>query len=407
MAAIAKRVRYATNPIEEDDKLAMKLERNGRKIIKLNRGDPAAYFPTPKYTIDAYISALKEGRTSYIDVRGLGELREAVAKRYKRCYNLSVDGETDVLITNGVSEAIIYLNATLVNSADKAVLFRPYYPIYMSGLGIFDGKAVMERYYEEDNWNIDVDRLNRRMKTDMRSKRHAKYMIVTNPNNPTGTVLRGSVLEDLVELANEYKLFLISDEIYDELVYNGAKFTSISKLAKGMPYMILNGASKGLDATGFRVGFMIVPEDDRLSNLVKEGIADFAQTRLSVNTPAQYAVAEAINNQKEHKVAVTKLVKQIETRANYAAKLVNESQYMRTVIPNGAYYILPKLNMDMLKIRDDTEFARKLLIEEGVQIIRGSGFGEKGHVRIVVLPPKEILESAIDRIDRFCRHHSK
>ncbi len=405
MGLISYRSKYVNNPIEEQDKLAYKLIKSGKKVIKLNRGDPAVYFKTPKYTVDAYVKALREGHTGYSMAIGVPELKEAVALRYKRMYGLNA-GPDNVLITQGLSEALVMINSTLINEGDKAILFRPYYTVYVPYMKLFGGNPIFEKYDESNNWNVDTESLERSLKREGKSKR-VKYMLLTNPNNPTGTVLSRNILEEIVDLANEYGILLISDEIYDELVFNKAKFTSICEIAKGIPYVILNGASKNFDATGFRLGFVVIPNDDKISETIMEKMENFAVTRLSSNTPAEYAMVETLTNQKDHKKALKTLVGGIEKRVNFAAKLINESEYMHTVVPRGAFYIFPRVNFDNLKIKDDKKLTDLLLTEELVQITRGSGFGDGNHVRLVSLAPEEILEDAINKINKFYNRHSK
>lgn len=406
MRILSNRSRYAFNSIHENDMLANSMKKAGKKVIIINRGDPPVYFKTPSYIINAFMRALKEGKTGYSSAIGVEELREAVSKRQKRLYNVDSTSD-DVIITQGVSEALMFLNASLINDGDRAVVFRPYYAQYVPELEINGGIPILERYSEEDNWSVDTDSLEKMLKRDPKITKRIKYVLITNPNNPTGTVLERKTLKEVVEIANDYDLLLISDEVYDEIIYNKAKFTSISELAKGVPHIILNGASKDYDSTGFRIGFVIIPENDRTSSEIKSKIKDFATLRLSANTPAQYAVAESMNNIREHNKAIKYMVKEIEERANLASRLINGSGYMHAVTPQGAFYIFPRLNMDRLRINDDKEFVTKFLKEECVQITRGSGFGEKGHIRIVLLPYPEILEDAIKRIERFCRRHSR
>lgn len=407
MPFLSSRSKYARNPLHEGDDLANELAEEGKHLIKVNIGDPPRYFKTPRYVIDAYVRALREGRTNYSSPYGIPELREAVARRYKRMYNVDSSPD-DVIVTQGVSEALIFLNAALIDEGDKAVIFRPYYTQYEPDLMLFGGRAVMERYSEEVDWGIKTDELERHIKADLAaSRKRPKYLIITNPNNPTGTVLQPRILKEIVSIANNYGMLLVSDEIYDEIVYNGAKFTSISQLADGVPHVILNGASKDFDATGFRLGYLFAPGDDRHSIELKEQFKRFVTIRLSSNTPAQYALAEGINRDREHRQELGKMVAQIADRANFAAKLINESEYMHTVVPKGAFYIFPKLHMDRLKLKNDHEFAIGLLEEEGVQLTRGSGFGEPNHIRLVALPEKPILQLAIEKINRFCKRHSK
>ncbi|MEM0149642.1 MAG: aminotransferase class I/II-fold pyridoxal phosphate-dependent enzyme [Candidatus Micrarchaeaceae archaeon] len=404
---LSKRSRYAENPIEEEDRVAEALMKKGRHVIQLNRGDPPVYFPTPKYIIDAYSRALQEGRTTYSRAEGVRVLVEAVSKRYRSLYNMRVD-EDSIIVTQGVSEAISFINSSLIDGGDAAIILKPYYPIYVPSLKIFGGRPFVGSYDENNNWDIDIDNLERRLrKLSATQRKRIKYIMITNPNNPTGTVLSRRALENVVELANEHSLLLISDEIYDEIVYNGAKFTSIGQLAKGVPHMILNGSSKIFDSTGFRIGFMIVPDDDKVSSALKLKLSDYAKARLSANTPAQYAVAEAMLNVKEHRKAIRAMVGSIESRVNYATKLIAESEFFSIVEPNGAFYLFPRVDLKSMGFKNDAQFVNELLNQEYVQLTRGSGFGMPSHIRIVALPPKDILGYAINKINDFCKKNAK
>ena len=398
---------YAENAIEEENSTAQMLAQSGKRIIRLNIGDPAKFFPTPKYMVDAYINALKEGKTGYCDPEGILELREAVSNRYKRIYNIDVNPNYGAFITHGVSEALIFLNSILVNPGDRAVMFKPYYAVCYSGFRVFGGEPIFQEYQEDREWDVDTDDLDRKIKATKKDGKAVKYLMVTNPSNPTGMVLDRNVIERIADIANNNDLVLISDEIYDEVVYNGAKFTSVSQVAKGIPHIIFNGASKDLDATGFRIGFVVVPGDDAVSRVLKKSIYDFCAIRLCVSTPAQYAVAEGINNIVEHRKAIDYFIREIEDRANFASKMINDSDYMHVIPPRGAYYLFPKLNMEKLDLASDKDFVHKLLEEEGVLLTRGSGFGGEDHVRLVALPQRDVLADAIEKIDKFCERHSK
>lgn len=405
MDVLSERSKHAVSAIREDDLLAEKLRKQGKEVIKLNIGDPAAYFKTPEYIIDAYIGALKKGHTSYSDSIGIPELRQAVAKKYREGHGADFTGD-DVVVTQGVSEALAFINEALINPGENAVFFTPYYAPYISYLRIYGGDMIEGYYMEDQGWDIDIDSLEKKLKNEKRQKR-AKYLIIANPNNPTGTVLGQEALKRLVETANNHDLILISDEIYDEIVFNGKKFTSIAKLATGAPHIIVHGASKCYDSTGFRLGFIIVPGEDKVSMGIKSSMRNMADLRLSSNTPAQYAIAEGLNNTTEHKKAIGEMVKKIEDQVNFAVGEINKSNFMKTVVPNGAFYIFPKLNMEKLDIKNDKEFVEKLLEEEQVQLARGSGFGAEGHIRLVALADKQTLKTAIERIEGFCERHSK
>ena len=397
---------HVQNLILELDQIAENLAWSGKKIIKLHRGDPPLYFPTPKYIIDAYVEALRSGQTCYSRAQGTTELVNAVISRYKR-YNMNL-GRDDVIVTAGVTEALLFINNALIDKGDKAVLLRPYYPQYLVRLATEEGSPLVGRMVMAKDWSVDVDRLRKALSRARGAKRHhTKYMMITNPNNPTGTVLSKGVLKEIVDLANEYELLLVSDEIYDELVFNKAKFTSVCQLAKGVPHIILNGASKNFDATGFRVGFIIIPGEDKVSEVLKKKFSEYALTRLSVNTPAEHAVAEAIKNTKEHDIAIKSMVTEIEKRVNLVVDLLKENPYVTVTRPAGSFYIFPKLDLKSLNFADCREFITDVLIEEGIQLTGGYPFGEPNHFRIVALPPEEDLRDAIVRLNEFCRRHAR
>jgi len=397
---LSKLSAYASSPIREDDILASKLAKEGNKVIKLNSGDPAKYINTPKRVIRAYIEALKKNENYYSNSQGIEPLREAIAARHKKVYGLDADPEK-IVVTQGISEGLQFLNTALIDKGDKAILIRPYYPLYTSYLQIVGGKAIFADAMEENNWDIDLDALAKRVKGEKR----IKYMLITNPNNPAGYIISRKKLEEIVGFANEHDLFIISDEIYDELVYKGS-FTSISQVAGDTPYMILNGMSKGFVATGFRLGYMLIPNEDEKSKALLLKLIELAQMRLSPNTPAQFAYAEGLRNLSAHNREVSKLRAILKERLYFATKKVNESDYMHALPPSSAFYVFPKLEMQKLKFKSDKEFVRSLLIEKYIQVTRGSGFGMPGHFRIVALPSKEVLEEAIDKINEFCKEHS-
>ncbi|MGB9703497.1 MAG: aminotransferase class I/II-fold pyridoxal phosphate-dependent enzyme [Candidatus Micrarchaeales archaeon] len=398
---VSKKSKFITNPVRKLDMLAEKLKEDGKKVIKLNTGDPARFFSPPKALKKGYIKAVKEEKFFYSSLIGVKELREEIAKRYKRDYGLDVDIER-IVITQGISEAIFFLNASLINEKDTALFFKPFYPPYLPNLLFFGGRPIFCSYVEELGWKIDIDGLRRKLK---REKRKPKYILLINPNNPTGSVLERKELEEIVEIAKDFDIFLVSDEIYDELVFD-QKFTSICEVAKGIPYLIFNGASKSYIATGLRLGFAMFPEEDKKSTQLLKKFVDFASLRLCCNTPAQYAWAEALKRKKEHKVFLKNFVNEIKRRTKLATKLANETNFLNTVEPKAAFYIFPKIDFSRLKIKNDIEFTEKLLLSKYVQVVAGNGFGSPGHIRIVTLCDEEMLIESFHRIKDFLKKNS-
>lgn len=398
--------KYVYSAIREEDDFADRLRKQGKSIIKLSSGDPALYYPTPKYIIDAYVEALTKGKTSYSRSQGVMELVDAVMERYRSRYGLSMT-EHDVMVTSGVAEALTFLNSALLNPGDTALILKPFYTQYPVAIQMFGGKFLLGQYDELDEWSIDLDALAKLVKGKRAGSEKIKYLLITNPNNPTGTVLQRRALEEVVELANEHRILLVSDEIYDEIIFGGASFTSVSELAKGIPHVILNGASKAFDATGFRIGYVLVPEDDKKSDELKRKIADYCRVRLCANTPAQYAVASAMSNRAEHQKTVGQMIEAIEGIVETVMKLLGENPYLSVVRPSGAFYVFPRIDMRSLDFKNDREFVHALLEEKFIQTTRGSGFGAPNHFRIVALAPKDVMSDCIERINDFCKRNSK
>ncbi len=398
--------RYVYSAIRESDDLVDELVRSGKKVVKLSSGDPALYFPTPKYVIEAYVDALKKGKTSYSRSQGVHELVDAIIERYKFRYDVNVRDE-DILVTGGVAEGLTFLNSALINPNDTALILKPYYTQYPVAIRMFGGKFLEGKYDEANEWTIDLDAVKSAIRKSRVKAGAIKYILITNPNNPTGTVLSKKALEQVVELANEYRMLLISDEIYDEIIFRHEGFTSVAELAKGIPHVILNGASKAFDATGFRIGYMLVPENDRSSTELKRKLADYCRVRLSSNTPAQYAIAEAMSNRKEHDRAVSQMVASIEENVDSLMKLFDENPYLKTVRPGGAFYIFPRIDLRSMRFSNDREFVESLIREELIQTTRGSGFGAPNHFRVVALAPTDLMKDCAEKINSFCRKHTK
>jgi alanine-synthesizing transaminase len=397
--------KFVHSAIREEDDFAEGLRKKGKQIVKLSSGDPALYYPTPKYIIDAYADALSKGKTFYSRSQGVMELVDAVIGRYNSRYGIRLT-EQDVMVTSGVAEALTFLNSAVINPGDPAVILKPYYTQYPVAIQMFGGEFLLGRYDEANEWNIDFDALAKLVRERKRGSKKIKYLLITNPNNPTGTVLPRKALEEVVQLANEHDILLVSDEIYDEILFGGASFTSVCELAKGIPHLILNGASKAFDATGFRIGYVVAPENDSVSVELKQKLTDYCRVRLCANTPAQYAIASAMSNLTEHEKTVRLLVRAIEETVDSAMKLLCENPYLMAVRPRGAFYIFPRINMRALDFKNDKEFVHALLEEKLVQTTRGSGFGAPNHFRIVALAPKEVMSDCIERINAFCRKHA-
>ncbi|MFC1455068.1 aminotransferase class I/II-fold pyridoxal phosphate-dependent enzyme [Candidatus Undinarchaeota archaeon] len=368
---------------------AREIEKQGHKVIKMNIGDPNKYdFDTPKEMRDALCEATNNKANSYTESEGYLPLREEVAKYYK---NKDVDvSSDDVFVTGGVSEALLFLFGACLNHGDELLVPGPSYPPYISYSKFYGAKPVEYRTIEEEGWEPDVDDIRKSI------NENTKALVIINPNNPTGAYYGKKKLKEICDIAAENDLFVISDEIYDALVYD-EEFVSSGSVCKDIPMIILNGVSKTCFAPGWRVGFSVFRDPNGKLADIEEGFARQGRMRLSSNFPCQMASVDAVKN--VDKFAKAEFAKLIERR-DFAYKRLNEIDGISCQKPGGAFYIFPKLE----NVKDDKKFVLDLLKEEHVLFVHGSGFGSKygsGHLRAVFLPPLETQEEAFNRLERF------
>lgn len=399
-SSLAHRMEYAYYPIRELFPLADEITKSGAEIYNASIGDPVTYLGPAKYVIKAYAKALKEGKVFYTRSPGDFEFLNEISKRHKRMYNLDID-PSRIFVTQGLSEALTFLAESLMDKGRGAVLFNPYYPVYAPTVKIFDGTVVLSSLNEDKGWAPSKDDLEEKIRKAKADGIDLKFILIINPNNPTGSMCNRNDLQDVVEVAKNNDLLIISDEIYDEIILVKEKMTSIGEVAKGVPHVIMNGLSKNWGGTGFRIGWVAIPEDDDGSRKLREGFSNLLSMRLCANTPAQIAGVEALRNEKAHRRFVKYLVKNIKERSEFMHKRLNEIDGLSCQKPKGTFYLFPKIDLTRTKFKDDKEFCTELLRKEHVWVARGSGFGLDSHLRTTVLPPLEILEKVAQGIENM------
>ena len=369
--------------------VARKLEKAGNKITYLNIGDPVQYgFQPPENVKDAFINAVKKGQNYYAASEGLPELRNAIAQKEK-AKGLSVS-EDDIIITNGVSEGLEMLMASIVESGDEVLIPGPYYPPYASYVRLFGGIPI-EFSVDLHNSTPDLDDI----KLKITSKTVAICLI--SPNNPTGAVFNEKSLKDLVEIAVEHDLYIICDEIYDQIVFD-EKFVGIGKVSGDSPIILVNGFSKVHLMSGWRIGYIAFNNSKKL-DLLRENIPKLARVRIASNLPVQYAALESLRGPQNY---ISEFVSHLKNRRDYVIKRLNGMNGLICSIPKGAFYAFPKIQST--KYLSDKEFVIDLLKSKGILTVHGSGFGTQygsGHFRMVFLPEINVLEPALDKIEEF------
>ncbi|MGQ9551135.1 MAG: aminotransferase class I/II-fold pyridoxal phosphate-dependent enzyme [Candidatus Bathycorpusculaceae bacterium] len=393
---VTERARMIEYAIRDVIVHAKQVAKTGRKIYYLNIGDPVAFdFDTPAHVKEALIKAVKEKANSYSPSEGLPELRQAISEKEKRLNGVDISAD-DVVVTSGISEGIQMVMAALVDAGDEILLPGPTYPPYISYCKFFGGRPVTYETLEEEGWQPNID--------DLRSKisKKTRAIAIINPNNPCGALYEEKVLRQIVDLAGEYDLPILSDEIYDQITY-AKKFVSTANLAKDVAIVGLNGFSKAHLMTGWRLGYVYFYDQRNRLQELKQGIEKEARIRICANTPVQKAGVAALNGPQDH---VKDLVERLRQRRDYAWKRLNEIDGVTCAKPEGAFYVFPKIHAIGSKWKTDMEFVFKLLTETGVLFVHGSGFDPvygAGHVRGVILPPMEILKQAFDEIEWFMK----
>ena len=368
----------------------------GRKIFHLNIGDPVAFdFPTPRHIKQALIEAVQNGKNYYSPSEGIPELRQAIAEKEKRVNGVSITAE-NVLITSGVSEGIEMMISVLVEEGDEILVPGPAYPPYISYSKSFGGTPITYETIEEENWQPNID--------DLRSKisEKTRAIVIVNPNNPSGAMYRKKVVKQILDIAGEHDLLVLSDEIYDQIRYTEDYF-STANLAKDLPVVGLNGFSKVYLMTGWRLGYIYFHEQNGELQELKKSIEKEQRIRICANTPVQMAGIAALRGPQDH---VKDMVEKLKLRRDYAWKRLNEIEGISCAKPEGAFYVFPKIPAVGSKWKTDMEFAVELLKETGVLLVHGSGFDPvygAGHVRIVFLPPIETLKQAFNDVERFMK----
>jgi len=386
---VSKKVSGVEYAIRDIVSAAKDLEKQGRVIDYLNIGDPVRYgFRPPENVKQAYIDAIKQGENYYSPSEGIQELRSAIADK-ENSKGLSIDAD-DVLVTNGVSEGLDMVMSSIVEEGDEVLLPGPYYPPYASYIRLHGGIPI-EFSVDLENSTPDI--------ADIKSKITPKTVAICliSPNNPTGAVFEENSLKKLIDIANENNLYIICDEIYDQIVFD-KKFVGIGKVAGDSPVIILNGFSKVHLMPGWRIGYIAFNNSPQLDS-IKEHLPKLARVRISTNHPVQYAALESLRGPQEY---VSEFVSELKKHRDLVVNRLNSMPEISCSNPKGAFYAFPKIENNPFK--SDKEFVLNLLKSKGVLTVHGSGFGTKygsGYFRLVFLPNMKILNSALDKIEDF------
>ena len=374
---------------------ALELEKQGAKILKLNTGNPATFGFTMPDSVRAALFEKLDTALGYCDVRGMIDARNAIAQyhRSKNIHNFTLD---DIFIGNGISEIAAMVCTALLDPGDEVLVPSPCYSLWVNEIRLRGAEPVFYRCDESDNWHPDTDHI-RSLIT-----KKTKAIVIINPNKPTGVLYSDENLLRIGEIARQNKLIVLSDEIYDRLVFDGKVHTTFASLAQDIPVITLNGLSKSHCLCGFRCGWLVTsgPEKERCA--ISEAVLKLASIRLSANAIMQTVIPAALADT-QYTENLVKPGGRLYAQRKATFEALDELDCLSYVKNDGAFYVFPQIKPEFVKEASDTVFAEKLLQSKHILVVPGSGFlfDKPDHFRIVMLPQAEVLHQAVLQIGDF------
>ncbi|MGQ9832632.1 MAG: pyridoxal phosphate-dependent aminotransferase [Candidatus Villigracilaceae bacterium] len=365
---------------------AQVLEAQGRQVLHLEIGQPD--YPTPDHIARAGIEAIEEGQTRYVSPTGIASLRAAVAQEVSRRLGLDL-GPDQVVIGPGAKPGLFYATLALVGPGDEVIYPDPGFPSYAATIRIAGAIPVPVRLREEKGFSFDLDEF------DARISERTKLIILNSPGNPTGSIMPLEDLQHIAKKAQEHNLWIISDEIYSQLVYDGLNVPSIAALPGMLERtVIVDGFSKTYAMTGWRLGYMVAPQAlaERVGLLLTHSIGCTAAF-------TQYAGLEALTGPQD---CVREMVADYQRRRDRMVAGLNAIPGITCQKPQGAFYVFPNVTSFGLR---SAEIAARLLEEAGVAVLAGSDFGAggEGYLRLCYCTSMEVIEQALEKMEAFFR----
>ncbi|RUM67207.1 MAG: pyridoxal phosphate-dependent aminotransferase [Sulfurospirillum sp.] len=368
--------------------LANDLKAKGEDIISFSAGEPD--FDTPQVIKEAAIKAINEGKTKYTAVAGIVELREEIAKKLKRDNNLNYD-PSQIIVSNGAKQSLFNLFATVIDEGDEVIIPSPYWVTYPEIVNFFGGKSVVIKTDDKNNFKITPKQLQEAISPK------TKLLVLTTPSNPTGSVYSEEELKQIAQILKGTDILVASDEMYEKLVYD-IPFTAVASISEDMfkRTITINGLSKSVAMTGWRMGYLATPKSELISSMIKLQ----SQSTSNINTITQYASIPALDGSADKDIESMR--KEFQKRRDLAVSLFEECDKLSVIKPDGAFYLF----VNIQKISNNSlKFCEDLLKDKGVAVIPGIGFGSEGHFRFSFATSEENIKKGIKRIIEFCEKY--
>ena len=386
----AKRMANVRYAIRDLAVVADEVAREGHQILYLNIGDPCKFdFPTPPHMIEAVLKAMRDGHNSYGESLGIKPAVEAIRAEAE---SKGFKDIQSIFVGYGSGEVIDSCLTALVNPGENVLTPSPEYPLYGAVLAKLGAVPNAYDLDEANGWEPNIADMERKITAQTRA------ILLINPSNPTGAVMSPKTLEKVLELARKHNLVILADEIYDKLIYApDAEHISIATLAQDVPIITFNGLSKAYLVPGWRIGWAIATGPREALHNYLEGVHRLLRARLSAPHPFQHAIKPALEGPQDH---IPAMLEKLRRRAQITVDWAKRTPRVSLVAPKGAFYAHPSLEIP----EDDLTFVTDLLKQKHVLVVHGSGFGEKPgtrHMRIVFLPPDDVLHAAYEKISGF------
>lgn len=373
---------------------AKALKDSGHNVIGLGAGEPD--FNTPTYIVDEAKKAMYEGLTRYTPSGGILPLREAIARKLLKDQGIDY-GADQVVVTTGAKHALYSLFQVLLNPGDEVIVPTPYWVSYPEQIKLAEGVPVFVTGEQENQYKLTKDQLEATITEKTRA------VIINSPSNPTGMMYTEEELLALGEVCIKHNIIIVSDEIYEKLIYTDTPHVSIASLSEQLKKqtVIINGVSKSHAMTGWRIGYAVGRK-----TIIKAMTNLCSHSTSNPTTISQYAALAAYNHDEEE---IHAMVESFNERLNYMYDLLIKLPGVTCIKPQGAFYLFPNVKqaMDMCGFKDVDEFSTALLEEEQVAVIPGTGFGAPENIRLSYVIKKEQLQEAIMRMSRFIERHAK
>ena len=373
---------------------AKALKAEGVDVVSFGAGEPD--FNTPRNIIDAAFKAMEEGKTKYTPTSGIIELREAICKKLKNDNGLEYNAN-QIIVSTGAKQCLADVFMAILNPGDEVIVPTPYWVSYPELIKLADGIPVFVEADEYANYKYTLEALEKVVSDK------TKALVLNTPNNPTGTIYNKEELEVIAEFAKKHDIIIISDEMYEKLIYDGEKHISIASLSQDAyeRTIVINGVSKAYSMTGWRIGYAAAKEE-----IIKLMTSIQSHVTSNPNSIAQYASIEALNGPTDE---LEKMIVEFDNRRKFMINRIGEIEGLDIIYPKGAFYLMINVSnyygkeINGKTINGSLDFSAKLLDEEKVAVIPGAAFGLDKYIRLSYATAQKEIEEGLDRIEKFVK----